>query len=183
MTDVRYATVARSSQMQLRYCRALLYSCLSRNRHLEPAYRSRVLRFRMYIKSVSWTITLLLLVCLQYMPAPSDAQPHSASLQDLRQVRPLYNVTSLGQLLEYNGQTMVTVCPCLDTWNHTLGNGSTVQLSGCANPDNDSAVGGDGQATAQLMVGFFACSLHCCCCLPQLKVQAVTPRSSTTEAQ
>lgn len=50
-------------------------------------------------------------------------------------VTPLYNTT-------YNGTVLQTVCPCKASWNFTKGDGSTVLMTGCANPDNSVTVRG-----------------------------------------
>eukprot|EP00877_Chromochloris_zofingiensis_P007044 jgi/Chrzof1/2593/Cz11g21160.t1 len=54
---------------------------------------------------------------LQVVPHLTDAIHH-----------PLYHTT-------YQGQNLVTACPCLDQWNYTYGNGTVETLSGCANPE------------------------------------------------
>lgn len=74
---------------------------------------------------------MLLSLLLQLSPAAPQQ-----SLQQLSAVQvkyPLYNYT-------LNNQTLYTACPCLGTWTYTKADGSFMQLSGCANPDNDPAV-------------------------------------------
>lgn len=58
------------------------------------------------------------------------AQTSSAHLKDAAW-HPLYSSM-------YQGRSMETACPCLDSWNYTAADGSLMHLSGCALPDNDS---------------------------------------------
>lgn len=65
-----------------------------------------------------------------------------SSAQPLSQQLALTDSTPNSTLHNYtlNGQTLYTVCPCKDRWQFKLQNGTLLELSGCANPEHDTAV-------------------------------------------